>query len=57
MTMPENELDEIDRFAAENGYTRSGFLLHAAKKAIKVAAATKTNAARSDEAERRSRHR
>jgi hypothetical protein len=32
MTMPENELDEIDRLAAENGYTRSGFLLHAAKR-------------------------
>jgi uncharacterized protein (DUF1778 family) len=57
MTAPEKELDEIDRFAAEHGYTRSGFLLHAAKKAIREAAATKTNAARLDEAERRSRHR
>ena len=57
MTMPENELDEIDRFAAENGYTRSGFLLHAAKKAITEAEATKTNAARPDETERRSRRR
>ena len=43
MTMPENELDEIDRFAAENGYTRSGFLLHAAKKAIGEVAARPTD--------------
>jgi predicted RNase H-like HicB family nuclease len=43
MTMPENELDEIDRFAAENGYTRSGFLLHAAKKAIDEVAARRTD--------------
>jgi hypothetical protein len=24
MTMPENEWDEIDKFSAEHGYTRSG---------------------------------
>jgi len=57
MTIPEEELEQIDKFSAEHGYTRSGFLLHAAKKAITEAAATKTNAARPDEAERRSRHR
>jgi predicted RNase H-like HicB family nuclease len=46
MTIPEDELEQIDKFSAEHGYTRSGFLLHAAKKAIGEAAATKTNAAR-----------
>ena len=46
MTMPENELDEIDNFSAEHGYTRSGFLLHAAKKAIGEAEVVKSNAAR-----------
>jgi predicted RNase H-like HicB family nuclease len=39
MTIPENELEQIDKFAAEHGYTRSGFLLHAAKKAIDAAVA------------------
>ena len=34
MTLPEDELELIDKFAAEQGYTRSGFLLHAAKQAI-----------------------
>ena len=34
MTMPEDELERIDHFAAEQGYTRSGFLLHAAKRAM-----------------------
>lgn len=34
MTLPEDELEQIDKFAAEHGYTRSGFLLQAAKKAI-----------------------
>jgi predicted RNase H-like HicB family nuclease len=38
MTLPENELELIDKFAAEQGYTRSGFLLHAAKLAIASAA-------------------
>jgi predicted RNase H-like HicB family nuclease len=57
MTIPEDELEQIDKFSAEHGYTRSGFLLQAAKKAIREAAATKTNAAQPDEAERRSTHR
>jgi predicted RNase H-like HicB family nuclease len=39
MTMPEDELERIDKFAAEHGYTRSGFLLHAAKRAIGEVAA------------------
>jgi predicted RNase H-like HicB family nuclease len=39
MTIPEDELDQIDKFAADHGYTRSGFLLHAAKKAIKESVA------------------
>jgi predicted RNase H-like HicB family nuclease len=38
MTLPEDDLEQIDRFAAEHGYTRSGFLLHAAKRAIGEAA-------------------
>jgi predicted RNase H-like HicB family nuclease len=42
MTIPENELEQIDKFAAEQGYTRSGFLLHAAKKAIGEATARLT---------------
>jgi metal-responsive CopG/Arc/MetJ family transcriptional regulator len=37
MTIPEDELERIDKFAAEEGYTRSGFLLHAAKRAISAA--------------------
>lgn len=37
MTIPEDELEQIDKFAAEQGYTRSGFLLHAAKKAMREA--------------------
>ena len=45
MTAPEKELDEIGQFAAEHGYTRSGFLLRAAKKAI-AGAPTKANPAR-----------
>ena len=35
MTLPEDELARIDKFAAEHGMTRSGFLLHAAKKALR----------------------
>jgi predicted RNase H-like HicB family nuclease/uncharacterized protein (DUF1778 family) len=43
MTLPEDELDRIDKFAAERGYTRSGFFLHAAKEAmVKVLAADLT---------------
>ena len=57
MTIPEDELEQIDEFAAEHGYTRSGFLLHAAKKAIGAAGTAKTNPARPDEAERRLRRR
>src|SRR3984957_10625147 len=32
MTIPEDELERIDKFAAEEGYPRSGFLVHAAMK-------------------------
>jgi predicted RNase H-like HicB family nuclease/uncharacterized protein (DUF1778 family) len=46
MTIPEDELDQIDKFAAEHGYTRSGFLLQAAKKAIGEAEVAKSNVAR-----------
>jgi predicted RNase H-like HicB family nuclease len=45
MTIPEDELEQIDEFATEHGYTRSGFLLHAAKKAIGAAETAKTNPA------------
>jgi uncharacterized protein (DUF1778 family) len=38
MTLPEDELELIDKFAAEQGSTRSGFLLHAAKQAMDAAA-------------------
>ncbi|WP_445490260.1 type II toxin-antitoxin system HicB family antitoxin [Rhodopseudomonas sp. RCAM05734] len=34
ITMPSDVLDEIDRFAEREGFTRSGFLAQAAKKAI-----------------------
>ena len=57
MTIPEDELEQIDELAAEHGYTRSGFLLYAAKKAIGAVETAKTNPARPDEAERRSRQR
>jgi predicted RNase H-like HicB family nuclease len=46
MTIPEDELEQIDKFAAEQGYTRSGFLLQAAKKAIGEAEVAKSNAKR-----------
>jgi HicB_like antitoxin of bacterial toxin-antitoxin system len=39
MTIPADELEQIDRFSAEHGYTRSGFLLHSAKKAMRAATA------------------
>jgi predicted RNase H-like HicB family nuclease/metal-responsive CopG/Arc/MetJ family transcriptional regulator len=45
MTIPEDELEQIDEFATQHGYTRSGFLLYAAKKAIGVAEAAKAKAA------------
>jgi predicted RNase H-like HicB family nuclease len=54
MTIPEDELERIDKFAVEQGYTRSGFLLHAAKKAIS-AAKTKGERSEAAAAERRSR--
>jgi predicted RNase H-like HicB family nuclease len=37
VTVPEDDLDRIDRFADEHGYTRSGFLLHAAKREMETA--------------------
>ncbi len=39
VTMPEDTLREIDRFAAAHGLTRSGFLQVAARKAINDEAA------------------
>ena len=44
MTIPEDQLEQIDEFATEYGYTRSGFLLHAAKKAMRLGGAAKENA-------------
>jgi predicted RNase H-like HicB family nuclease len=37
VTMPEDDLEQIDHFAAEHGYTRSGFLLRAAKREMETA--------------------
>jgi HicB_like antitoxin of bacterial toxin-antitoxin system len=37
VTVPEDDLERIDRFADEHGYTRSGFLLHAAKREMELA--------------------
>jgi predicted RNase H-like HicB family nuclease len=37
VTVPEDELERIDRFAGEHGYTRSGFLLRAAKREMETA--------------------
>ena len=54
MTIPEDELEQIDRFAGEQGHTRSGFLLHAAKRAIGEAK-TKDERSETEEAESRSR--
>jgi predicted RNase H-like HicB family nuclease len=34
VTLPEDVLSEIDRFAENHGYTRSGFLTQAAKRAM-----------------------
>jgi hypothetical protein len=54
-----DELEQIDEFAAEQGYTRSDFLLRAAKTAINAAktkgAKTKGERSEAEEAERRSR--
>lgn len=38
VTVPEDDLERIDRFADEHGMTRSGFLLHAAKREMELAA-------------------
>jgi hypothetical protein len=35
VTLPEDVLAQIDRFAAAHGFTRSGFIAQAAKKAMK----------------------
>jgi len=58
MTIPEDELQRIDKFAAAHGMTRSGFLLYAAKKALRLAeiaegrgsavAKTRANSVKSD---------
>jgi len=37
VTVPEDDLERIDRFADEHGYTRSGFLLRAAKHEMEMA--------------------
>lgn len=37
ITIPEDTLREIDRYAEAHGFTRSGFLTQAAKKAIEAA--------------------
>jgi len=37
VTLPEDILERIDRFAEAHGYTRSGFLAHAAKRALEHA--------------------
>lgn len=36
VTVPQDELERIDKFAGEHGYTRSGFLLHAAKREMEM---------------------
>jgi predicted RNase H-like HicB family nuclease len=38
VTLPEDVLEHIDRFADAHGFTRSGFLAEAAKKAMQTAA-------------------
>ena len=38
VTIPEDMLDRLDRFAAEHGMSRSGFLTHAARKAMETGA-------------------
>ena len=43
MTIPEDELEEIDKFSAEHGYTRSGFLVRAAKRVICAVTARQTS--------------
>ena len=36
VTLPEDVLEQIDRFAAAHGFTRSGFIAQAAKKAMET---------------------
>src|ERR1700693_3574717 len=36
VTLPEDVLEQIDRFAAAHGFTRSGFIAQAAKKAMEL---------------------
>lgn len=38
ITLPEDALQEIDAYAEANGYSRSGFIVHAARQIIKSAA-------------------
>ena len=38
VTIPEDVLDRLDRFAAERGMNRSGFLTHAARRAMEAEA-------------------
>jgi predicted RNase H-like HicB family nuclease len=38
ITLPEDTLEEIDAYAAREGFTRSGFIARAAKKVIREAA-------------------
>jgi hypothetical protein len=49
MTLPEDELEQIDKFAAEHGHTRVGFFLHAAKKAMRLDDLAKANASESQD--------
>lgn len=37
ITLPEDVLREVDRFAEARGFTRSGFLAHAARRAMETA--------------------
>jgi hypothetical protein len=39
VTLPEDVLEQIDRYAAAHGFTRSGFIAQAAKKAMEADAA------------------
>lgn len=39
VTVPEDELAEVDRYAEEHGYSRSDFVVRAAKKAMETEAA------------------
>lgn len=40
VTLPEDVLEQIDRYAAAHGFTRSGFIAQAAKKAMALEGAT-----------------